>query len=151
MEESKQQESVPTEGQADGRPQRHPKYNKTSFRKGNKAARGGQGKRVRKSPLYRDYEYVWTHQEGPFRSDGQRQLKQYLDEDRKGFLAQYSRLEQLHMAKTEKVDGPLSAGGKDAPSFDEGTERCLELIERWLKDRQISSQSSPNLKIGDNC
>ena len=139
MEESKQQESGPLEIPADGTTQRHPKYNKTSFRKGNKAARGGQGRRVRKSPLYRDYEYVWTHQDGPFRSDGQRQLKQHLDENRKDFLEKYGRLEQLHMAKTEKVDGPLSAGGKDAPSFDEGTERCLELIERWLKERQNSS------------
>lgn len=147
-------ESIPDTPSQDGKPHRKWYQRKNTFQKGNKAYRGGSSKRVKKSPLYRDYEYVWTHQNGPFNTAGRKQLKQYLEEDRKGFLQQFGRLEQLHIAKTEKVSDPLSAGGKDAPSYDEGTQRCLELIERLLKTRgweKNASHQSSNLELDDDC
>jgi hypothetical protein len=140
----------PPGAQEDGAAHRRRRGNRTSFKPGNKAYRGGSKKRARKSPLYRDYEYVWTHQNGPFRDDSKRELKKYLEEDRRGFLQQYAQLEKAWLAKTEKVVDPLSAGGKDAPSLDEGTERCIELVERWLREHSASEAEHGEKPQGEN-
>lgn len=119
--------------------QRRTYKRKNTFKPGNQAAKGRKRAQkqynTKRSRLLIDYEYVWTHQEGPFRTGGQEELKKFLDEDRRGFLQQYAQLEKAWLAKTEKAVDPLSAGGKDAPSNDEGEERAIELAERWLRDR----------------
>lgn len=91
---------------------------------------------VRIPQQLRDYRWVYKHPVGEDGSETQKMLRGMLAKDPKGFMATLSKMEAEHSAKWE-----LSRTGKSAKVVageesvaDEGTEKCLELAEKILKE-----------------
>jgi hypothetical protein len=90
--------------------------------------------------LLNDLRHVSTRAESADRTQGQKECREWLKEDRKGFLSKLAdfegraateRIKELE-AKVKQLEAKLAAGGTDIPSgeIDEGTARVLHLTDR---------------------
>lgn len=99
---------------------------------------GKKGRTWKKpSGLLRDMRFVYGASE-PIEGDstqGRRECRAWLKDDRKGFLGKMSDLERALQASGDRSKAAAVAAGlgvKPAAEMDEGTERVMELIQRLL-------------------
>ncbi len=89
--------------------------------------------------LLRAMRRVMRQEEGKDRSQYERECREWLREDRKGFLSRLATLEGQDQGKRMKVkesaedDSPVPPGTPD-PKSDEGSARVEDLIERLLRE-----------------
>lgn len=114
-----------------------------TFKKGdariNRSA-GPKGKDGRAARFLRDMRHVYSRPESADRTEGQRNCRQWLKDDRKAFMAKLADLEKAQAAMrakggTDGTRGTDARPGVEAPIADAGTERAIDLCERLLKER----------------
>lgn len=84
--------------------------------------------------------HVLSHHEEEGESVLVAKCRQWLEEDTRGFMAQKSKLEEADILRqaAEKREEVL------ADVKDEGTDKALEVLEKWLKDYERENNAPPD-------
>lgn len=105
------------------------------FAKGQSGNPGGKNRKGGQKPsgLLRDMRFVYgtAETQAGDKTQGRRECRAWLKEDRKGFL---SKMADLEKAAAGGRGAAKEAGEKTANAPDEGTERVMELIDRLLAE-----------------
>jgi hypothetical protein len=119
---------------------------RTQFKPGNPGPakglrRRGQGKGVAKTPrLLLDMRRVYNGTAGQDRTEGQRALRRLLEKQPDKFLARMMALEKALLAGRERAQakGPRKQREPEPepPGRDQGTERCMALLDEYLEALQ---------------
>jgi hypothetical protein len=81
------------------------------------------------SQVLTDLRHAWLNGKQHDRTEGHRSARAFKDKDTRGFVAMMTDLEAAHKKKMRPtVEEQVVA------EADEGTARCLSLIEEWLKE-----------------
>jgi len=65
----------------------------------------------------------------------QRETRAWMKADRKGFMAAYYKEVEAEERRNVPVVGEEKSGKEAAGEPDDGVEKCLEVADRWLKER----------------
>lgn len=110
--------------------------------------RGKGSKRGRRNPskLLQDMRFVYGNEEGRDKTPGQRAVRTMLKEDPKGFINQLGSLEKAHRSGKVKAE-PAAAipkrGDAGSSEEDEGSARCLGLVNRLLAEFERNAEQKP--------
>jgi hypothetical protein len=128
-----------TMGPAPAQPSRSNGANKTQFQPGHARTRGlnrkGQGAGRPKPPkVLLDMRAVYNQPADRDRTAGQKALRKLLQANPEQFFSQLTQLERALLARDAKAKAARPAEGPPEPDArDEGTERCLGLLDEYLE------------------
>lgn len=108
-----------------------------SFQKGNKAAAGRKGKG--KPQVLRDMQHVYTNDKSKDRTRAHKDLRELYEQDRDKFIGRLTAMERTYLQSVQKKEEVKAA---QAEEKDEGYDRVMELIDRWLAEREARGKTS---------
>jgi hypothetical protein len=94
---------------------------------------------AKSSKLVRAMRWVAEHEEGSERNPLEKHQREWLKEDRKSFFTKLADLEKALSLRSRAVEGVTTPREEE---FDEGSERCLVLLEEFLGQTSLRAEIS---------